>query len=193
MKPRTDWKVSTAPVLEPITLAEAKLHLRVTSTIDDDLIETLIQAAREWCEGYAGRAYITQSITLKMDSFVDVLDLPRPPLVSVTTVKYVDSAGDTKTLSDSVYTVDTASEPGRLLLGYNQSWPTIRSVAQAVEIIFVAGYGATTATVPYRVKAAMKLLIGHLYEHREVASEIALKEVPFAVESLLAVDRMQNL
>jgi len=193
MQPRTDWIISTAPSTEPITLAEAKLHLRVTSTVDDDLINSLIQTAREYCELIAGRAYITQSITLKMDYFVESLELPRPPLISVTSVKYVDTAGDTQTLSSTYYTVDTVSEPGRLLLAYNKSWPTIRSVQQAVEVIFAAGYG-DASSVPERVKSAMKLLIGHWYENREqVVVGTINKELDMAVKSLLAVDRIQNL
>jgi len=184
-----DWKVSTAPTIEPVTLTEAKLHLRIDGTDDDDLITSLIKVAREWCEGFQNRAFIEQSITARLDAFSNTIALPRPPLISVTTIKYYDTAGDQQTLSDSYYDVDTTSEPGLITLAYNQSWPAVRDIHHCIEIIYKAGYGATAATVPESVKAAIKLLVSHLYEHREAMSEIALKEVPMAVKSLLSMDR----
>lgn len=183
------WKVTTSPDIEPVTLAEAKLHLGVTMTEHDDLITSLITVAREWCEGYQNRAYITQTITWKLDSFPDTFCVPRPRLQSVTSIKYIDTDGNEQTLDSSYYDVDTYSEPGRIALAYGQSWPGIRGDINGVEVVYVAGYGDEAANVPERVKAAMKLLIGHLYEHREVIAELTLKEVPFAVTSLLSLDR----
>jgi len=189
---RTDWYVSTAPTEEPVTLIEAKNHLRVDHGDDDSLISALLQAAREWCEGYQGRAYMQRTITLKLDTFYDMLELPDPPLVSVTSVQYVDTDGNTQTLGSTYYTVDTTSEPGRIHLAYNQTWPQHRDIPHAVTITFVAGY-SSRAAVPARFKAAIKLLLGHLYEHREVVTELALKKVPMAVESLLNIDRVECL
>ena len=183
------WKVSAAPASEPVTLAEAKLHLRVDISDDDDLITSLIKVARIWSEGYQNRAYVNQSITLKMNKFQNRLELPRSPLGSVTSVKYLDTEGSEQTLSSSFYDVDTTSEPGLVTLAYGQNWPAIRDVHHAIEVIFVAGYGATAANVPETVKAAIKLIVGHLYEHREDVSEITLNEVPMAAKSLLAIDR----
>ena len=128
-------------------------------------------------------------ITLKCDKFPKVFKLPRPLLVSVSSIKYVDSGGTEQTLADSVYDVDVYSEPGRVGLAFNQSWPAIRGDINGVEVIYIAGYGAASA-VPEGVKAAMKLLIGHLYEHRESVSEINMAEVPMAVKSLLSMDRI---
>ena len=185
------WKVTTAPSVEPVSSTEAKLHLRVDHSTDDTLITSLIKAAREWCESYQNRAFITQSITLTLDEFPDVFVVPRPPLQSVTSIKYVDTDGVQQTLSDSVYDVDAQSEPGRIGLAHSQSWPSIRDDINSVEVIYIAGYGDVASAVPERVKAAIKLLIGHLYEHREMISEMTLKESPFAVKSLLSVDRVQ--
>ncbi len=184
------WRVSTAPDDEPVSLAEAKLHLRVDMTDDDDLITGLITAAREWSEGYQNRAYITQTITLTLDEFPETFELPQAPLISVTSIKYIDTAGVQQTLSTDVYDVDTESEPGRVALAYSQCWPTIRGDINSVEVIFQAGYGDAGADVPASVKSAMKLLIGHLYEHREMVSEIKTTEVPMTVKSLLGMDRM---
>lgn len=185
-----DWKVSTGPGSEPVTLEEAKLHLRVDADDDDNLITELIKASRRWCEQYQGRAFINQSITLKLDKFVNKIKLPMAPLVSVTSIKYLDTAGVQQTLDNSVYDVDTISEPGQINLAYNQSWPTTRLVHHAVEIIFVAGYGATASAVPEDIKSAIKLLLGHFYENREHSSTLTLKTIPISAKSLLAIDKV---
>lgn len=183
------WKVTTTPSVEPVTLAEAKLNSRVDLTDEDDLITSLIKVAREWCERFQNRAYITQSITLTLDEFPDVFELPMPPLQSVTSIKYIDTDGIQQTLDSSVYDVDAQSEPGRIALAYAQSWPGIRGDINSVEVIYVAGYGDTADDVPERVKSAIKLLVEHLYVNRGIATERTLKEVPFSIRSLLSLDR----
>ncbi len=187
---KMDWKVTTAPAIEPVTLAEAKLHLRVDADDDDALITSLIVAARIWCEGFQNRAFITQTITGYLDRFANSISLPQPPLISVESIKYFDTGGDQQTLSDSIYDVDTTSEPGLITLAFNQSWPAIRSVHHSVEIIFKAGYGDAGSDVPDTVKSAMKLLIGHLYEHRETVCDGKLEEVPMTTKFLLTLDRV---
>ena len=186
-------KLITAPQAEPITLAEAKSHLRITSTDEDALIETWIKAAREYCEGYQNRAYITQTWEMALDSFPSerIMKIPLPPLQSVTPIKYYDPQGTEKEFSSDDYEVDTYNQPGRISLGYGKSWPseTLRPV-NGVIIEFKAGYGDTADTVPAKVKQAIKVLIGELYEHREVTDVKELKEVPFAVKALLGLERI---
>ena len=189
---RIDWEVTTQPTEEPVTLADMKTHLRVDNNNDDALIVGLIAAAREWCEGIQGRAYFTQTMTVSLDSFVDCLDMPRPPLQSISSITYVDSNGDTQTLSSTYYTVDTRSEPGRVYLAYDQTWPTHRDVRHAITITAVCGYDSIDK-VPDRIKAAIKLLAAHWYENREAVTSISLKETPRAVMSLLGIDRMHEL
>lgn len=188
-----DWKVSTAPSIEPVTLAEAKLHLRVDSTSDNDLITELISTTRQWCEGYQNRAYIEQSITAKLDSFSDIMSLPMPPLISVTSIKYYDTNGDQQTLSSSYYDVDTTSEPGLITLAYNQTWPTVRGIHHAIEIIYKAGYGDEASDVPEHIKSVIKLLVGHFYEHREGVSEFKFENIPFGIKSLLSINRIVSI
>lgn len=137
--------ISTQPVVEPIALNEAKLHLRIDANAEDEYVTSLIQAARQWCEGYEGQAYMMRTIKVYLDSFAEI-SLPFFPLVSVSSIQYVDSDGNTQTLSSSYYTVDTDSTPGRVYLAYNQTWPTIRDVKKAVTITCNVGY-ATTFTV----------------------------------------------
>ena len=258
------WQITTEPVVEPVGLIEVKLHLRVDGSDDDELITSLIRVAGEWCEGFQGRAYVTQTITLTLDKFPLVFRLPKSPLQSVSSIKYIDEGGVQRTLDSGEYDVDTESEPGRIALAYGKSWPGIRGDINSVEVIYKAGYAsyfesthasnlltvsnrlyvdadivklsttngdlpaplvaytnyhvrdivgqtlklaataggaAITLTddgtdnhfigiVPALAIEAMKLLIGHLYEHREMVSALTLKEVPMAVKSLLSMNRV---
>jgi uncharacterized phiE125 gp8 family phage protein len=176
----------TAPASEPISLSEAKDHLRVTSTDDDTYITSLIKVARQHVEVVTSRALITQTWDYFLDSFSDEMEIPKAPLQSVTSIKYIDTDGNTQTLSTSVYTVDADSDPGKVLLAYNQSWPSVRSVNHAVTIRFDAGYGAAT-DVPEPIRQAMLLLIGHYYENRQqVIVGTITASLPMAVDALLA-------
>ena len=203
-------KLITEPAAEPVTLAEAKSHLRITASDEDANITTWIKTAREYCEGYQNRAYITQTWELALDSFPiqqigqispgglsgwiqyeRIIKIPLPPLQSVTSIKYYDTSGTEKEFSSDDYEVDTYSQPGRISLGYGKSWPSIilRPV-NGVIITFIVGYGDTADKVPEKVKQAIKVLIGELYEHREVTDVKELKEVPFAVHALLGLERI---
>ncbi len=185
-----DYKTTTVPATEPVTLAEAKLSVRVETafTADDDLLTGYIKAARQWCEQFANRAYITQTITLKMDRFQRQTKLPRSPLISVSSINYIDTAGDSQLLSTDIYAVDTISEPGLVTLKHNQSFPATRREHHAVTIVYIAGYGAA-ADVPQTAKQAILLLVAHWYEHRYAACDVQMHMVPFGVKSLLSIDR----
>lgn len=156
-------KLITAPTTEPVTLADAKSHLRVSGTDDDALITALISAARQDAEHRLGRALITQTWELTLDAFTDTIELPLPVLASVTSIKYIDATGTEITLSSAAYTVDTDSEPGRVYPVYGTSWPGIRSQTNAVRIRYVAG----AASVDAAISQWMLLRISALYENRE--------------------------
>lgn len=188
----------TPPAAEPISLAEAKAHLRVDGTDDDTLITALIVAAREHVESVTRRALITQTWDYSLPAFPngDVLALPRPRLQSVTSVTYTDSAGVAATFAASNYLVDTASYVGRLVLGYAKDWPvfTERPI-NAVVVRFVAGYGPAAADVPRAIRHALLLLVAEWYERREathvgMTGASAVTPLPFAVNALLAPHRV---
>lgn len=185
------WKVTAAPGAEPITLAQAKLQVKVETgdTDDDALITALIIAARQYCEGYQNKAYINQTITLKMNRFVSHIRLPRSPLGSVTSINYLDTAGDSQLLSTDVYAVDTTSKPGLITLKANQFYPQVQRIHHAITIVYVAGTGADATNVPQTLKQAMLLLVAHWYDNRNAACDVKLEEIPFAVKSLLNIDR----
>jgi uncharacterized phiE125 gp8 family phage protein len=173
----------------PLTTDALKLHLRVDIDTDDDLIDQLILAATAWAENFQNRTFVNRSRTMVLDSFPMVIEVPYPPLVTVDSIVYVDTDGNDQTLNAALYRVDTDTEPGRVTVAYNESWPSIRSVTSAITISYTAGYGSA-ADVPDDVKAAIKLLVGHWYEHREAASEVDLMEAPVAVKSLLWPNRV---
>jgi uncharacterized phiE125 gp8 family phage protein len=132
----------TAPRDEPLALAEAKDHLRVDGKDSDARIRGLITAAREHVEGIIGRSLLTQSWRLSLDRwpYDGVIRLPKPPLLQVDQVTYVDPDGVTKTWSSDEYRVDTQDEPGRLTLAWDASWPSLRHVIGAVQVDYTAGH-----------------------------------------------------
>lgn len=179
-------KLITAPVAEPLTVAEAKAHLRVSASDDDAYIEALIVAARQGAEHLTGRALMPQTLELALDEFESEIQLPRPPLASVTSISYVDSNGATQTTTD--YILDDHGLEARLTPLYGESWPDTRQQANAVLIRYVAGY-ADAASVPQQIKAWMLLRIGMLYEHREsVVAGASIAELPH-VDRLLDAHR----
>jgi len=180
--------VTTPPAIEPVTLAEAKMNSRISVSEDDALVEAMITTAREWAEMFTRRAFITQTITWSMDGFpaCGIFFVPRPPLQSVTSVKYYDIDGVQQTISSGDYQVDTLSAPGRVAEEPDYSWPSVEAERlNAVEMIYPAGYGDAASDVPERAKQAIKLLVGHWYENREDTVEKMLRNIPKGAEYLL--------
>lgn len=181
-------KTVTAPSGEPLTELEAKTHLRVVGDHEDTLIQLLIKTARVMVEARSRQALLTQTLQLNLVGWPvnGVIELLKPPVQSVTSVKYVDQDGVEQTWDSGNYAVDTESQPGRLLRGYGVSWPSVRreGVAAPVQITYVAGYGDREA-VPEPYKQAMLLLIGHWYEHREEVSMANFKTLPLAAAALV--------
>ena len=152
--------VETAPAVEPVTLTEAKQHLRVDIDDDDTYIEALIVAARQYAEEYLDRALISQQLAVRMDTFPYEFELPRPPMatsgtLTTTAVTYALDPGSastavptTTTLSTSQYRVDRDDTPGRIRTVYNGTWPSHLSDPNAVTVTWWAGYGSSTSDVP---------------------------------------------
>lgn len=152
---------------EPISLDEAKTYLRVTHSSEDALISTLITAARQACEAETGRSLVTQTWAKTIDLFPDAIELPYPPVVSISSVQYIDATTAlTTTLSPESYTLDNKSEPGWLVPAYGYDWPIPLDVINAVTVTYLAGYGDADE-VPEVLKAWIKLHLGNLYANRE--------------------------
>ncbi len=166
----TRWSlnVTTPPTEEPVSVSEAMEHARIDSPDETPWLQSGISAARQLCETFTKRCFCTTTLRLNLDEFPWFdFRLPRPNLVSVTTIKYLDTtAGTQQTLSASAYSVDTRSTPGRIVPVYQTDWPAYRNFANSIEVIYVAGYGAA-ATVPESVKHAIKFTVADWYANRE--------------------------
>jgi len=165
--------IVTQPAIEPLDLDEVKDHLRLSETSgndEDTTIMAFLTAARRYCEAFQNRAYLEQTWKLTLERFPSEawITLPRPPLMSVTSVKYYGTGGTATTMTAGNYYADTASEPGKLRLGYGESWPSaVLRPGVGVEVEYVAGYGSAASSVPAEITQAIKLVVGHMYEHRE--------------------------
>jgi uncharacterized phiE125 gp8 family phage protein len=264
-------QTTVPPAAEPLNLTEVKNHLRVEAavTADDNLITALLTAAREYCEDFLNRALVTQTKRLTLDAFpAAVIELPAPPVVSVSSITYIDTAGSTQTWTSSLYKVDEKSEPARVTPAFGEIFPSTRREINAVAVTYLCGsltpFTAATSDIitslgrafeaedvvrfinsggalpaglsagtdyyvrdvsgstfkvelsvgggavditdtgsgtnyiethppgglSIKIKAAILLIVGHLYEHREEVSEINLNEVPMAARSLLWSERV---
>lgn len=154
---------------EPVTIEEAKLHLRVDGDDENAFIGDLIKAARSEVENLCGRQLLTATWVLNLDAFPGsgTILLPVSPMQSITSITYTDIGGDSQTVSTSVYDSDTASAIPRIFLKAGKSWPSAQSITNAVTVTFVAGYGNDRADVPDCARSAILLLVGTLYRNRE--------------------------
>jgi len=165
-------KLKTAPEIYPISRDDAKAHLRVDLdfTADNTYIDTLIATATQSVEQFLNRRLITQTWYQYLECWPssNVIELPFGKLESVTSLKYKDSDGDESTWAASNYIVDTDSDPGEIVLAYENVWPTVTLYpSNPITIEFICGYGLTGDDVDDNIKHGIKLLISDLYENRE--------------------------
>jgi len=189
----------TPPAVEPVTLAEAKAHLRVDTSDDDAYVQNLVTSAREWCEQYLDRTLVHTQWVMRFDKFpdsgIEPVELPRPPMVmsgtaTAVTVTFTQEAGPTSTYSTAEYRVDRNATPGAILPIYGSTWTPHRQDDNAISVTWWAGYGATGSSVPAAIRHAILMLVGHWYEFRtSVLTGSISKEVEFGVKSLLDSQR----
>lgn len=185
------------PAKLPVTLQEAKDHLRVDHNDEDSLIELYLKAACNHIERViCKRAFVTQTLELVMDNWPGYeIMLPRPPLQEVISVKYTDAEGVEHIIDPADYIVDTDNEPGRIVPRDGCGWPAGGLYpVNAIKIQYKAGYPPggeggddLTANIPADLINAILLLTAQLYEYREptlVGSASFVNKVPFAVEAL---------
>ena len=181
----------TGPAVEPVTLAEAKRHCRVDMADDDGLIADLVSAATRHCEQFTHRRFISQVWEDRLDTVpAYVWTAPVAPVLSIGSVTYVDLDGATQTWSSALYRTDIpagdSAGPARITPIHGGLWPQARSITNTFVVRFTVGYGTTAASVPADIKAAIKLMVGHLYANREAVNVGNLvTPLPLAVESLL--------
>jgi uncharacterized phiE125 gp8 family phage protein len=195
-----DIRLITAPTNEPVSLPDAQAHLRVgVDGAENAIIAAYLQAARESVEAHTGRVLMPQTWQIVLPEFPadnGAIMLPKPPLVSVTSVAITNADGNAETISGALYQVATPSgahaQPGYLAPAYGENWPeTQPDTVNAVRVTFSAGY-VSAANVPAALRAAILLITGELYENREATTARPLTENP-AVKRLLDPYRVWSL
>ena len=189
----------TSPAVEPVTVAEAKAHLRVDVSDDDAYIGTLVTAAREWCEQYLDRTLVNTQWVMRFDSFppdgTQDIELPRPPMsmagtTTAVSLTFTSETGGTQAFSTNSFRVDRNATPGAVKTLYGQTWPPHLMDDNAVSVTWWAGYGSAGSSVPAAVRHAILMLVGNWYENRSTVLVGSIsKQLEFAVESLLSSHR----
>lgn len=185
-------RVIEEPSVEPITVAEAKLFMRETQDEQDAVIGALITAVRQYGENYTRRAFVRRKLELTLPEFPcgeGIIEVPKPPLRWVESIKYIDVNGVLQTVDPAAYQVDTYSEPGRIKPAYNEFWQVTRNDFNPVQVRYVCGYPegeaspsdqeSLTENIPAAIKQWMKARVATLYENREmVAVGTIVAELP---------------
>lgn len=161
----------TAAADTPIVLADVTAHLKwddaaSNSDVDSDAyLTTLIDRALDIAETETWSKFYTQTWDEYFDGFDDVIRPTLQPIQSITSVKYLDTAGTEQTLASTVY--ELGKEDGRdvIRLKYVQSWPAVRAHQDVVTVRMVVGYG-TAASVPNTLRHAMLMIVAALATHR---------------------------
>ena len=187
-------KVITAPTYEPISVADVAEYLRVDDlAADQDLLENLITAARQYLEQHLNRSLATQTLEEALTGWANPIVLDSS-LQSVTSIKYIDVNGAEQTLASNQYLVDTYAEPAQITPAYNVTYPELYDVPNNVKVRYVAGYTSggspDTNPLPKPIRFAMMLVIGDLYANREAAVTGTTYTVNPTVQNLLQFYRL---
>lgn len=176
-------KLIPSTITEPLSLNEIKKYLRIDSsfTEDDSDLQSFITVARDHIEqGILNRSVVIKDFEMTIERFENEIEIPIIPLIGVNSITYKDIEGVTHTLDPSNYIVNTDYEPGSVTL---KSIPTFEAYQKApIKIRFKAGYD----NPPEVCKQAIKLLVSHMYDNRELVSDQKLYETPITVKYLLA-------
>lgn len=181
----------TGPTSEPLTVQQAKDHLRLDTDDDDSLLAELIRTARTWVEGQTRRGILTQTWDFSIDggwpyyNATPYIQLPINPVASVTSITYVDGSSPNPTLAASDYTVAARTYGSYIVPAYGSTWPTPRDVPDAIVVRFIVG----ESTCPKPLEHAMKLLVTHMYENREpvnVGQGQVIVGIPYTIEAMIS-------
>ncbi len=177
-------KVITPPAAPVVTLVKLQSQTKVDVTAgvspEDDMLLSRLLAAHATAQHYTGISLGSQTLELALDAFPDAIQLPQGPVTSVTSVTYIDSAGDLQTLDSADYAFDEYSTPQWVVPAYGVTWPTTLDTVNAVKVRYVAG----AATLPYAAEAALLLMVEWLHANRgDAMSEDDIQ--PCAAKSLL--------
>ena len=160
------YNVTTAPANLPVSLDTVKAYLKLSGSAEDDILTMFIQAASEICEKYTSRTLINTTYTTFRDDFNDNFLLRRSKLQSITSFEYLLN-GVLTAVDSSIYGVTDESDYSSIYLKDDMCFPTIDAdIPDAIKIVFVAGYGATSANIPAALRLALLAHIAFLYANR---------------------------
>lgn len=180
------YVIETAATSFPITLAEAKLYLKVDINTDDTLITNLIEAATQISEEYTNRFFITTTIEQTCSDFLETKELYKSDVIGVTSIKYYDSTNTLVTWNVNNYIVSEEYQPCKITLQDGIDYPEITKRVDAIKILYSVGYGANAASVPQAIKSSILLTLGNWYSNREsVITGRTATEMPMSAKWLL--------
>lgn len=172
----------TAATLDLFSFQELCDHARFSEESDKPAAFKTAKAAVAYVEGYCRRALLTSTWRMQYHGFPRCFYLDRPSWQSVTSITYIDTAGDTQTLATDQYRFN--ADTGKITPAYSVSWPTTQSIEDSVTVTFVSGW-TTAALVPADVKQAVLMMFAHLWENREATNQAPAREVELSVRALL--------
>jgi len=206
------FRVTSEPVRTALEVRDVKNFLKLDDDSDEILVRTLIKVASTFIENYTGRSFINRTIELFIDGVFEidyplhegtrtgpdmyfrrrVIELPSSPVSTVSSISTFNDDDVETTFLASSYFVDTVTEPSRIVLRNGATWPTALRVSNGIKIEYVAGYGATTASIPEPLRLAMYQYIAFLYEHRGDFERFPPPEMPSSIQSLIQPYRILN-
>ncbi len=143
----------------------------------------ILRTATRDVERITRRALITQTWQLVLDEFPSEIKIPRPPLQSLT-IYYKDGNGNSQLLASSEYQIEHTT-PACVEPAYGKAWPATRSeTSDAVTVTFVAGFGATAASVPPEYQNVILELVAFRFFNRGDAEASIPKHIQWALSSL---------
>lgn len=203
-------RVVEEPAVEPISIEEARSHLRIHAfgspdehPDDGQIMNVYLPAAREWCEAYSGQLLAEQTVEMQMLAFPSRTSfyLPIGPVHSITSVVYLDADGAETTMTETTeYLTRIYNGRAAVYLPDDVLWPTTLSYSSAwraeptVFVRYVAGYTTLSPDefpLPRSARAAILLVLGHLYENREQTADKKFEEIPLGARALLDKDRVR--
>jgi uncharacterized phiE125 gp8 family phage protein len=183
------------PASLPVSLDDAKQHLRVLNNEQDTYIAELVQKAGEYVESAAKRTLVNRSLRLVVESFGSGVELLHPPVVAVTEVKYLDPAGAEITLPETEWRLAQGFVP-KLVPAVGKSFPTTAKEQDAVRVTYTAGFGDNAEAVPLQLRQAVLLLVHHWFVNREavmIGGNMSPQKVPMAVEDIIGHYRIARV
>jgi uncharacterized phiE125 gp8 family phage protein len=178
----------TAPTVEPVSLAELIAHARISGTAENAILTRNIAAAREVVEAITHRALITQTweLIMPLSWAQQAIDIAKPPLQSITSIKVLDWDDAETEQTASTYLALTKTTPGRVLLKDGESWPTSDRDIDNFIIRFVAGYGDTSADVPQKLREAVLEVATRITENRG-DEELVIKDIVLSLNQFIVM------